>query len=143
MIRKWPICTLTVLLYMVLLCSIPAYAVEARADDRIMYNTVTLSKSSNGDLSIFFSVQATGKMDVIGASRVEIQRNTLTGWVTEYTFTPDNAPEIQAENKFQHSATLTYSPLFVGKEYRAVAMIYVKNSSGESINQLTSKIVVS
>ena len=142
MIRKWPICTLTVLLYMVLLCSIPAYAVEARADDRIMYNTVTLSKSSNGDLSIFFSVQATGKMDVIGASRVEIQRNTLTGWVTEYTFTPDNAPTIQAKDKVQHSTTLTYSPLFAEKVYRAIVTIYVKDTSGSSTKQLTSKTII-
>ena len=77
-------------------------------------------------------------MDIIGASSVEIQRNTIFGWVTEYTFTPSNAPEIQAENKFQHSTTLTYSPLFTGKEYRAVVMIYVKNATGTSTQQLTS-----
>lgn len=126
------------LLCVVMLGSIPAHAVEARADDRIMSSTATLSKKSNGDLSIYFSVQGTGKMNVIGASSVEIQRNSIFGWVTEYTFTPSNAPEIQAENKFQHSATLTYSPLFTGKEYRAVVMIYVKNATGTSTQQLTS-----
>ena len=78
-------------------------------------------------------------MEKIGASSVEIQRNTIFGWVTEYTFTPSNAPEIQAENKSQHSATLTYSPLFTGKEYRAVVMIYVEDAEGISTQKLTSQ----
>ncbi len=139
--KKWPVRALLVLLCMAMLCSIPAYAAEVRASDRIMRSTAILSKKSNGDLSIYFSVQGTGKMDIIGASSVEVQRNTIFGWVTEYTFTPDNAPEIQAESKFQHSATLTYSPLFEGKEYRAVVMIYVKDTSGTSTQQLLTQTV--
>ena len=137
--RKWPIHILSALLCVVMLGSIPTYAVEARADDRIMNNTATLSKKSNGDLSVYFSVQGTGKMEVIGASSVEIQRNTIFGWVTEYTFTTNNAPEIQAKDKFQHSATLTYTPLFTGVEYRTVVMIYVKDAAGTSTQQLTSR----
>lgn len=139
--KKWPIRVLLVLLYMAMLCSIPAYAVETRASDRIYHSAVSLSQKSNGDLSVYFSVQGTGKMDVIGASSVAIQRNTITGWVTEYTFTPNNAPTIQAESKFQHSAVLTYSPLFEEKEYRAVVMIYVKDTTGISTQQLTSQMV--
>ena len=138
--KKWPIRVLLVLLCMTMLCSIPAYAAETRASDRIYHSAVSLSKKSNGDLSVYFSVQGTGKMDAIGASSVEIQRNTILGWVPEYTFTPSNAPEIQAENKSQHSATLTYSPLFSGKEYRAVVMIYVENATGTSTQQLTSSV---
>lgn len=139
--KKWPFRALFVLLCMVMLCSIPAYAAEFRASDKIDVALVTLERKSNGDLSIYFSVQGVGKMDVIGASSVEVQRNTIFGWVTEYTFTPDNAPEIQAKNKFQHSAILTYSPLFIGKEYRAVVMIYVKPATGSSTQQLISRIV--
>lgn len=139
--KKWPVRALLVLLCIVMLCSVPAYAMEARASDRIYLSAASLSKKSDGDLSIYFSVQGTGKMDVIGASSVAIQRNTITGWVTEYTFTSSNAPTIQAENKSQHSATLTYSPLFEGKEYRAVVMIYVKDATGASTQQLISKVV--
>ncbi len=139
--RRWPIHILSVLLCVVMLGSIPAYAVETRADDRIMSSTATLSKKSNGDLSIYFSVQGTGKMDVIGASSVEVQRSTIFGWVTEYTFTTDKAPEIQVESKFQHSAVLTYSPLFTGQEYRAVVVIYVEDATGTSTQKLTSRTV--
>lgn len=134
---------LLVLLCITVLCGIPVYAVEVRASERINTATVTLTETSSGNLSAYFMVRATGKMDVIGASSVKIQRNTITGWVTEYTFTPSNAPTIQAEGKFQHSAMLTYSPLFTGKEYRAVVMIYVKDATGTSTQQLTSKVLTS
>ena len=137
--EKWSVHILPMLLCMVMLCSIPAHAMEARASTRIAHSTVTLSKKSNGDFSIFFSVQGVGKMDVIGASSVEVQRNTIFGWVTEYTFTTSDTPEIQSESKFQHNATLTYSPLFEGKEYRAVVMIYVKDASGVTTQRLESK----
>lgn len=139
--KKWPIRILSVLLCMVMLCNIPVYAAEARASDRISRTATTLSKASNGDLIVFFSVQATGVMEKVGASGVEIQRNTIFGWVTEYTFTLSNAPEIQAEGKSQHSATLTYSPLFTGKEYRAVVVIYVEDATGTSTQKLTSKTI--
>ena len=134
---------LLTLLCMAMLCSVPAYAMETRASERINTASVTLAQKSNGAFNIGFSVRATGKMDVIGASSVEIQRNTIFGWVTEYTFTPDDAPEIQAESKYQHNATLTYSPLFKGKEYRAVVMIYVEDATGTSTQQLISRIIIS
>lgn len=133
--------TMAALLCFIMLCSTSAYAAETRASERIDRSSVTLSKKSNGDLSISFSVRATGKMDVIGASSVKVQRNTFTGWVTEYTFTPDNAPEIQTTDKVQHSATLTYSPLFTGKEYRAVVMIHAEDASGVSTKELTSRTI--
>lgn len=139
--KKWPVHILSVLLCMVMLCSVPAHAVEARASDRISHATATLSKASNGNLSVYFSVRATGIMEKIGASSVEVQRNTIFGWVTEYTFTPDNTPAVQAENKDQHGIVLTYSPLFTEMEYRTVAMIYVKDATGSSSQQLISRTV--
>ena len=139
--KDWPIRILFVWLCMVMLCSIPAHAVEARASSRIAHSTVTLSKKSDGDLSVYFSVQATDVMEKIGASSVEIQRNTITGWVSEYTFNISNTPSLQRENKDQYGTVLWYSPLFTGKEYRAVVMIYVKDASGSSTQQLISRVV--
>lgn len=139
--KKWPVQALLVLLCMVMLCNIPAYATEARASERIHHSTATISKASNGDLCIFISVRATGTMEKIGASSVEVQRKTITGWVTEYTFNTSNTPALQRENRDQYSAVLTYSPLFTGKEYRAVVMIYVKDATGISTQRLTSQSV--
>lgn len=63
--KGWTTRTLLVLLCMVLLCKVPAYAMETRASDRINLTSVVLSKKSDGNLSTYFSVQATGRMDVI------------------------------------------------------------------------------
>lgn len=136
--KKWSVYILPMLLCVVLLCNVPAYAAEARASSRIAHSAVSLSKKSTGDLSVYFYVQATDVMEKIGASSVVIQRSSGNGWVTEYTFTTSNTPTLQRENKDQHGMVLTYSPLFTGVEYRAVVMIYVKDASGISTQQLTS-----
>lgn len=137
--RKWMIHILPILLCVVLLCSVPTYALEARADSRIVHSTATLSKKSNGDLSIFFSVQANDIMEKVGASSVAIQRNSGSGWVTEYTFNTSNTPALLQDNKDRHSMVLTYSPCFIGVEYRAVVMIYVEDATGVSSQKLTSR----
>mgnify|MGYP001081410020 CR=1 FL=1 len=137
--KKWPIHILSVLLCMVMLCSVPAHAMEARASDRISHTTATLSKVSNGDLSVFFSVRATGFMEKVGATSVAIQRSSGSGWVTEYTFNTSNTPTLLRENTDRNSMVLTYPPRFAGVEYRAVVMIYVKDASGVSTQQLICK----
>lgn len=139
--KKWPIHILSVLLCMAMLCSIPAHAVETRASDRIAYSTATLSKASNGDLSVFFSVRATGFMEKVGATSVAIQRSSGSGWVTEYTFNTSNTPTLLVENSDWNGMVLTYSPRFAGMGYRAVVMVYVKDSAGISTQQLTSRTV--
>ncbi len=136
--RKWPIHILSTLLCVVMLGSIPAHAVEARADDRIVNSTATLSKKSNGDLSVYFSVRANDVMEKIGASSVAIQRSYGNGWVTEYTFNTSNTPALLVENSDWHGMVLTYSPRYTGVEYRTVVMIYVKDATGVSTQQLTS-----
>ena len=139
--KKWPIHIMPMLLCLVMLFNIPAYAAETRASDRIVRSTVTLSKKSNGDLSIYFSVQANDIMEKIGATSVAIQRSSGNGWTTEYTFNTSNTPALLVENSDWHGMVLTYSPRFTGMEYRAVVMIYVKDATGASSQQLTSQIV--
>ena len=139
--KKCPIQILSVLLCAVMLCSIPAHAVETRASDRISRTTATLSKKSNGDLSVFFSVQATRVMEKVGASSVAIQRSSGSSWVTEYTFNTSNTPALLTENTDWHGMLLTYSPRFTEVEYRAVVIIYVKDASGVSTQQLISQTV--
>lgn len=139
--KKWPVHILSALLCMVMLCGIPAHAVETRASDRIYHSTATLSKASNGDLSVYFSVQATGIMEKIGATSVTIQRNSDNGWTTEYTFNTSNTPTLLRENRDRQVMVLTYSPRFTEVEYRAVVMIYVKDATGISTQQLISRAV--
>lgn len=139
--KKWPVHILLMLLCLVMLFNIPAYAAETRASDRIVRSTVTLSKKSNGDLSIYFSVQANDRMEKIGATSVAIQRNSGSSWVTEYTFNTSNTPALLRDNKDRHSMVLTCSPQFTGVEYCAVVMIYVEDAAGVSSQKLTSRTI--
>lgn len=134
--------SVAILLCLIMICSIPVYATEDRASERIYRSNVVLAKSDNNDLNMYFSVVATGRMDVVGASSVEVQRYSLLGWTTEYTFTPDDTPELQTKGETRHNATLTYSPKYTGKSYRVIVMIYVENASGVSTKKLTSESVV-
>ena len=139
--KKQSLRVVLVLLCAVMLCSFPAHAVETRASERIDLSASTIGKTSDGRLSAYFMVQGTGIMDVIGATSVEIQRYTFTGWVTEYTFTSEKFPGLLTTNSGRHSAELLYTPLFPEKTYRAVAHIYVKNAAGTSTQNLASTAV--
>lgn len=140
--KKWPIYIFPVLLCVVMLCSIPVHAVQMRASSRIAHSTATLAKKSNGDLSIYFSVRAPDVMEKIGATSVAIQRSSGNGWTTEYTFNTSNTPALLVENSDWNGMVLTYPPRFAGVEYRAVVMIYVKDATGISTQQLISRTVL-
>lgn len=136
--KKYLLRIVLILLCAMMLCSIPVYATETRASERIALSMSTIAKGSNGELGAYFMVRATGKMDIIGATSVEIQRKTITGWVTEYKFTSDKIPDLLRADSTWHSAELVYIPLFPGKTYRAVANIYVEDSRGTTTQKLPS-----
>lgn len=142
--KKLPIRVISVLLCAAMLWGIPAYATETaepRASERIALSMCTIGRTDDGRLSAYFMVQASDLMDVIGATSVEIQRYTFTGWVTEFTFTSDDYPALLTTNDSWHSCRMTYTPLFSEKTYRAVANIYVKDSRGTTTQKVTSSPV--
>lgn len=136
--KKLPIRVVVVLLCAAMLCGIPAHAAETRASERIDISMCTIGKTSDGRLSTYFMVQAPKDMDVIGATSVEIQRYSLFNWVTEYTFTSEDIPELLITNDSRHSLRLNYTQLFPNSTYRAVANIYVKDSRGTTTQKLPS-----
>lgn len=139
--KKLPVRVVLVLLCAAMLCGVPAYAAETRASERIDLSACTIDKTSDGNLSLYFMVQANDLMDVIGATSVEIQRYTFTGWVTEYTFTTNEFPELLRTNASRHSGWYTYGPISSEKTYRAVANIYVEDATGISTQSLASRPV--
>lgn len=139
--KKLPIRVISMLLCAAMLWGIPAYAAETpetRASERIALSMCTIGKTNDGRLSAYFMVRANDIMDVIGATSVEIQRQTLFGWVREFTFTSDDYPALLAANNSRHGEWVHYTPLFPGSTYRAVANIYVRNSTGTSTQSLPS-----
>lgn len=133
--------TLFFLLCMVTLCSMPAFATEARASSQIMSYSAVLTQSSHGQLSISFSIKATNAMSKIGASRVVIQRYDGTSWASEYTYTIQNTPALQTSGRSFYAVELPYSPSYPQSTYRAIVYFYVESSSEISTAIGTSNTV--
>lgn len=120
-----------VLLCLLMLCSIStnAYALEPYASSQISGHSATLDKGSDGYLYVIFTIGTNRVMNVIGASSVVIQRYSFFQWVDEYTFTPENTPELLTTNAGYHALCLLYKPLFSNATYRAVVNLYAESDT--------------
>lgn len=125
----------------VMIMSTSSLAMDMRASSRIERTTAQVKMDTDGNLWVYFSVNAFSIMDDIGASKIAIQRYSGSRWITESTLTPEDVPEMQASNELWHYATIPYSPEYSGYSYRAVVSIYATDSSGTSTTTLTSKSV--
>lgn len=124
-----------VVLLLMVLCLVSSvgvrgYAVQPLASDQIRNYYATLSRNDSGRLNVDFMIQCTGKMDVLGATSIVIQRFNGTSWVSEYTFNIRDYPSMQAQNQDHYSGSVAYSPGYSGAQYRAMVFFYARNSAG-------------
>lgn len=133
------VCSGILFLLLMILMTATAFAADTRASDRFSSHNAKLYVESNGDLEIYFSVITVNKMDVLGASRIVVERYNGFRWVTECTLTVKDAPEMQTSNASRYSASIPYEPNDPNANYRAVVTFYAKDSSGSSTEQATAK----
>ena len=134
------VCRGIFVLMMMILMTATAFAADTqRASDRFNSYTANLYVVSNGDLDINFSVTASSTMDILGASRIVVERDNGYRWVTECTLTANNIPPMPTSNATQYSASIPYEPIDPNAHYRAVVTFYAKDSSGSSTVQATTK----
>ena len=115
------VCRGIFVLMMMILMTATAFAADTqRASDRFNSYTANLYVVSNGDLDINFSVTASSTMDILGASRIVVERDNGYRWVTECTLTANNIPAMQTSNATQYSASIPYEPIDPNAHYRAV-----------------------
>ena len=105
---------------------------ETRESKQIESCYTVVQKLDNRLLAVYFSIQATGEMDILGASSISIERFEGSKWVTEYTYTSKGTPTLQTENDDYYDYYLPYSPLFPDAEYRATITFYAQSSWGTS-----------
>lgn len=132
---------MSLLFAVLMIVSTSAFAMDARASSRIVTSSTRIKIGVDSNLWVYFSVDAISTMDDIGASKITIHRYSGSRWITESTFTPEDAPEMQTSNELRHSAAIPYSPKYSGYSYRAVVTVYATNSSGTSTTTLTSDSV--
>ena len=120
------------------LLSVAAFAAPMRASKYLSVYSARLTKTSNGDLSLYFHVTAPATMDHLGASRIARQRYTGSYWRTEYNFTYPETPELQGTGVGIYSGTIVYTPQYSDASYRAVVTFYASNSSGSDTGVYTA-----
>ena len=120
------------------LLSVAAFASPMRASKYLSVYSARLTKTSNGDLSLYFHVTAPATMDHLGASRIAMQRYTGSYWRTEYNFTYPETPELQGKDVGIYSETVLYTPQYPDSRYRAVVTFYASNSSGSDTGSYTA-----
>lgn len=121
-----------------ILLSLVAFAAPMRASDYLSVYGANLTRTTDGNVSIYFRVTAPKKMEHLGVSRISVQRYTDPHWRTEYNYTYPETPELQGENVGRYSATIVYEPQYPSSEYRAVLTFYGADSTGSDTGVYTT-----
>lgn len=119
-----------VILVLASLFTIPAVAAEQRSSDFFMCSSVYLWKISDTQFEVWFDVTAVQSMAELGASEIKVQRSTdKENWTTMQTYKKANYSQMIDTNTVAHADCVTYT-YTSGYYYRAIVVLYAKNSSG-------------
>ena len=120
-----------IVLSLVMLLTIPAYAAEAgdsRASNYFSNSAVYLYKTSNNTFQAWFEVTCVRTMDKVGAKEIKIQRSTDNqNWSTVATYSMNDYSNLICENTVGHAACVTYTGTS-GYYYRAYYNLYAKDN---------------
>ena len=97
----------------------------------------------DGDISILFEVEATGKMDEIGALSVRLQQKSTSSstWKTIKTYSYTNYSNMLVNDKDFYVSSVDYSGIYE-YSYRAYVTVWGgKGGNGDSREILTETII--
>ncbi|MGD9568684.1 MAG: hypothetical protein AB7V48_10210 [Sedimentibacter sp.] len=97
----------------------------------------------NGDISIWFEVEATGEMDEIGALSIRLQQKSTSSstWKTIKTYSYTNYSNMLVNDKDFYVSSVDYSGID-GYSYRAYVTVWAGNDgNGDSREILTETVV--
>ena len=124
---------LCIILALSLCFSSTAYAAEndsVRSSKFFISSSVWLTRISDNQFRACFDVTCFGIMDEVGARTIRIQKSSDgVNWTTIITYSKDTSTYLIDYNTAGHGTCVTYigTP---GCYYRAVVVLYAKNSSG-------------
>lgn len=77
---------ISILVIVSILSSLAAFAAPMRASDYLSVYGANLTRTSDGNVSIYFRVTAPKKLEHLGVSKINVQRYNGSYWQTEYTY---------------------------------------------------------
>jgi hypothetical protein len=123
-----------------LIGSASASDASTNASDYLSIYSATVVAESNGRIAVWFDVNATRVMDLVGASNIVIQTNNGGVWTGVATYFGSSANGMLAPNTYSHTGYITYQGSS-GKQYRALVTVYASNSSGSDSRTITTNTV--
>ena len=129
------ICILLVCVMMFTTTAFAAETVEPRASDFFAASSVYFWNTSGRNYQIWFDVTAVGTMTELGASEIVVQRSTdERNWTTVRTYYKENYSQMTNDNTFSYANCVPFTAT-AGYAYRAIVMLYARNSSGSGYMQ--------
>ena len=135
------ICLLLVCVMMVSTTAFAAETAEPRASNFFAASSVYFWNTSGRNYEIWFDVTAVGTMTELGASEIVVQRSTdERNWTTVRTYYKENYSQMIDTNTVRHLDCVPFTAT-AGYSYRAIVMLYARNSSGSGYMQEQTAIL--
>ena len=131
--------------FLVVVLSISAFLMPASARSSWYLDSYRawLNPKSGGEISITVDVQATGDMDKLGATRIEVlePKNDGVSWSRHKVYLPPIFPEmLTSGNYFYYDTPVSFTGT-PGYKYCAVVTVYAGDSTGGDSRDYTTPIV--
>ena len=130
---------IAVLLLLVMLCPVQAFAVESRGSYYLSIYRAYVYNAAWGKVQVWFEVQGTNVMDEIGSLQIQLYEskdNSNWTWVKTFGYT-DNSGML-GYNDYIYSGHVEYSGT-IGRYYKAYVTVWAgKDGAGDSRSFWTS-----
>lgn len=124
---------IAVVLLVVMLCPVQAFAVDSRASYYLSGYSAYVYPAGWGKVQVWFDVTGTGNMDEIGALEIQLYEskdNENWYWVDTYTYNDHSG--MLGYNDYTHTGHVEYSGT-IGRYYKAYVCVWAgKNGAGDT-----------
>ena len=135
------ICILLVCVMMFTTTAFAAETVDPRGSNFFSASSVYFWNTTGLNYQIWFDVTAKGTMTELGASEIVVQRSTdERNWTTVRTYYKENYSQMTNDNTFSYANCVPFTAT-AGYSYRAIVMLYARNSSGSGYMQETTTVL--
>ncbi len=124
---------IAILLLVVTLCPVQAFAAESRASYYLSTYGAYVYNAAWGKVQVWFDVQGTRDMDEIGSLEIQLYESTDNeNWTWVKTFGYTDYSGMLGYNDFTHTGHVEYSGT-IGRYYKAYVCVWAgKNGDGDS-----------
>ena len=124
---------IVILLTLVLLVPIEAFAAETRASHYLSSYSAYIYPAGWGKVQVWFSVDGTNDMDEIGTLEIQLyESKDNENWTWVKTFDYTDYPDMLGYNDYIHTGHVEYNGT-IGRYYKAYVCVWAgKNGDGDT-----------